>query len=152
MNYKMKYTLLIACGFAIVGAQAQTVVTPVVPVDVSTVEETTIAFEQTSHDFGNVIEGELATYEFKFKNNGKDSLKLTYVKASCGCTTPTWTQEAIAPGAEGLVTAQYNSRGRPGSFNKTITVRSTGGDANLGIRGVVVAEPEKPKSPIIIGQ
>ena len=45
------------------------------------------------------------------------------MKASCGCTTPRWTQDEIAPGGAGEVQAAYSTRGRPGPFHKTITVQ-----------------------------
>jgi len=109
-----------------------------------------ISFETTTHSFGNVIEGQIATYEFVFKNTGTDPLTLTNVQASCGCTTPKWPREAIAPGQSASVIAEYNSNGRPGTFTKNINVKSNGGEVNLTISGNVVKEPEKPLSPIII--
>lgn len=110
-----------------------------------------IVFTETSHNFGNVIEGEIARYEFKFTNTGTEPLVLQNVQASCGCTTPKWPREPIAPGASAVITAEYNSNGRPGTFNKQITVTSNGGpDVILHINGIVVPEPSKPKSPVII--
>ncbi len=113
-------------------------------------ETSTIKFEEVSHNFGNVIEGEIAKYDFKFTNTGTEPLVLTNVQASCGCTTPKWPREPIAAGATAIITAEYNSNGRPGSFTKNIFVKSNGGDVTLTISGMVVKEPEKPKSPIII--
>lgn len=109
-----------------------------------------IKFEEISHNFGNVIEGEIAKYDFKFTNTGTEPLVLSNVQASCGCTTPKWPREPIAPGQSAVITAEYNSNGRPGSFTKNIFVKSNGGDVTLTISGLVIKEPEKPKSPIII--
>ena len=83
-----------------------------------------IAFTDLKHEFGTVKEGDLASYEFVFKNTGKAPLILTSVSASCGCTTPEWPREPIAPGKTGKVKAIYNSKGRPGAFTKQITVVS----------------------------
>ncbi len=147
-----KFALIIPVFFAMGFLSAQTDIdAPAVPVQEAP-KTPAISFSTTSHDFGNVIEGEMATYTFEFTNTGTDTIRLTNVRASCGCTTPQWDKQAIAPGAKGTVVAQYNSRGRVGSFNKNISVYSTGGDVVLYIKGVVLAEPEKPKSPIIIGQ
>jgi hypothetical protein len=77
-------------------------------------------------------------------------LILSNVSASCGCTTPKWPREAIAPGKSAVITAEYNSQGRPGTFTKSIFVKSNGGDVTLTISGNVVKEPEQPRSPIII--
>jgi hypothetical protein len=109
-----------------------------------------ISFGSLSHNFGNIIEGQIATYEFQFKNNGTEPLKLTQVKASCGCTTPKYPTTEIMPGESANIRAEYNSAGRPGTFNKNIFVTSNAGDVTLTILGNVVKEPEKPISPIII--
>ncbi len=109
-----------------------------------------IKFETTSHSFGNIIEGQMATHEFVFTNTGTDPLLLTNVRASCGCTTPSWPREAIEPGKSATIRAEYNSNGRPGTFTKNIFVTSNGGESTLTISGNVVKEPEKPVSPIII--
>ncbi|MFT6814334.1 MAG: hypothetical protein ACJAZ3_000220 [Sphingobacteriales bacterium] len=81
-------------------------------------------FEKEVHDFGTVIEGDKAKYEFKFTNTGTEPLVLTAVNASCGCTTPEWTKEPVAAGATGIITVIYNSKNRPGPFNKSITIMS----------------------------
>ena len=108
-----------------------------------------IKFEIISHNFGSVIEGQVARYDFKFTNTGTDPLTLSNVQASCGCTSPKWPRESIAPGASSVVTAEYNSAGREGNFTKNIFVYSNGGDVTLTITGIVVKEAEKPKSVII---
>jgi hypothetical protein len=109
-----------------------------------------IKFENLSHSFGNVIEGQIATHEFVFTNTGTEPLTLTNVRASCGCTTPKWPRETIEPGKTAVIRAEYNSAGRPGTFSKNIFVTSNAGEATLTISGNVVKEPEKPLSPIII--
>ena len=77
-----------------------------------------------THDFGNIDEGSIAEYEFEFTNTGDQPIEITRVQASCGCTTPKWTNKPIFPGDKGTVKASYNSEGRPGVFNKSITVHS----------------------------
>ena len=99
-----------------------------------------IQFEQTDYDFGQVAEGTQATHEFKFKNTGSAPLTILNVQASCGCTTPFWTKEPVKPGGEGVITASYNSKGRPGSFNKSITITSNASEPSkrVSIKGTVV--------------
>lgn len=98
-----------------------------------------ISFNTTNHDFNQVAEGTVATYEFKFKNEGNAPLVISKVQASCGCTTPFWTKEPVKPGEEGVITASYNSKGRPGTFNKSITITSnaTSPTTRLYIKGTV---------------
>lgn len=82
-------------------------------------------FMEESFDFGSdIIDGEKKTHTFEFTNTGNSPLIIEKVKASCGCTTPNWPKTPIAPGATGEITATYNSKGRPGKFNKAIRVTS----------------------------
>lgn len=104
-------------------------------------QEAEITFDKDSHDFGTIAE-ELGkvSYDFTFTNTGKAPLFLTRVSASCGCTTPNWTKEPIAPGEKGKITVTYSTTGRPGSFNKSITVISNAQNSTnkvLRISGVV---------------
>ncbi len=85
-------------------------------------QSSTANFSIKEHDFGEINEGVQAEYQFLFKNTGNKPIKLNSVHASCGCTTPEWSSEPVAPGKTGFVKAIYNSTGRPGGFTKTITV------------------------------
>ncbi len=101
-----------------------------------------LAFKTDMHNFGNLGEGDPAVYVFEFKNTGKEPLIIQRVQASCGCTTPDWTKEPIAPGKMGMVKASYGTQGRPGNFDKTLTVFSNAGTKVLNIKGVVDKAPE----------
>ena len=106
-------------------------------------------FEKESHNFGNITEGTQAHYEFKFINNGTKPLVITNVASSCDCATPTWSNAPVAPGQTGVITVLYDSKGRPGSFNKTLTVTSNseGTTKILTIVGTVTAKPaETPRN------
>jgi len=106
-------------------------------------------FKAESHDFGKIKEGVQATHEFEFTNTGKGPLIISNVAASCGCTTPDWTREPIAPGKTGKIKAVYNSQGRPGQFTKQVTVTSNAEEATkvLTISGLVEkVEPGVPET------
>jgi hypothetical protein len=123
---------------------------PAVTTPTSDVPE--FVFEAESHDFGTIAEGTQAMFEFKFTNIGKEPLVISNVQASCGCTTPKWTSEPIAPGKTGMITASYNSSGRPGPFTKSITVTSNAksNPKVLTINGVVEAKPAEQPSPVVV--
>ena len=100
-----------------------------------------IKFQETIYDFGNIKEdGGKVTHEFEFKNEGKEPIKITDARAQCGCTTPEYPKDDIAPGESGVVKVTYNPLGRPGGFTKVVTIRCTGnpGKVNLKIRGTVL--------------
>ena len=138
-------TLLMAIGF-VAFTQAQ---------DTKTVETdgsngAKIKFEKVEHNFGKIVEGTQDTVTFTFTNTGTEPLVLNSVRASCGCTTPKWTKDPVAPGATGQITAIYNSQGRPGNFTKTITVKYNGveGTEFLTIRGTVESAPKEVAPPV----
>ena len=109
-----------------------------------------IAFSEETHDFKEVPEGPQVSHNFKFRNEGKEPLILSNVKASCGCTVPTWPKEPILPGKEGTITATYNTQGRPGPFTKTITVTSNASESNkiLYIKGEALKPEEEKTVPL----
>ena len=93
-----------------------------------------------THDFGDIKESDgSVSHIFTVLNNGELPLVISRVIASCGCTTPEWTKEPIAPGKTGDVKVTYDTAGRPGSFTKTISVYSNGKTGNyvLTIKGDV---------------
>jgi hypothetical protein len=103
-------------------------------------------FKEESYYFGDIPEGPPVTHEFKFTNTGKEPLILSNVRASCGCTTPSWPKEPILPGKEGSILVTYSTQGRPGTFSKMITITSNADNPNkvIDIKGdVVKADPEK---------
>lgn len=103
-------------------------------------QKAVISAEQTSYDFGTIKEADgKVSHTFQIKNDGNMPLVITRVIASCGCTTPEWTKEPIAPGKTGDIKVTYDPSGRPGPFTKTISVYSNGktGSFILTIRGEV---------------
>jgi len=92
------------------------------------------------HDFGDIKEtGGTVFHNFTVLNNGELPLVISRVVASCGCTTPEWTKEPIAPGKTGDIKVSYDPNGRPGAFTKTVAVYSNGKTGNyvLTIKGDV---------------
>jgi hypothetical protein len=105
-----------------------------------------ILFPEDSYTFGELPEGPQATHEFKFTNTGKEPLILSNVKASCGCTTPSWPKEAILPGKESAIMVTYNTQGRVGPFTKSITITSNASTPSkiIYIKGTVIkSDPQK---------
>ena len=79
-------------------------------------------FEEETHDFGRITQGEKVSYAFKFTNTGKSNLIISSAAGSCGCTVPEWPKEPIAPGKEGKINVIFSSEGKSGMQEKTITV------------------------------
>ena len=84
-----------------------------------------LKFDERNYKFGSVKEEDgPVTHEFQFTNTSNDTIVVKGVKASCGCTTPGWSKDAVLPGEKGFVQARYNPRNRPGRFKKSLTVNT----------------------------
>ncbi len=115
-----------------------------------------LVFREETHDFGVVDEaGGSVSHKFVFTNSGNRPVRIVKVQASCGCTTPDWTKEPVAPGKEGFIEAAYNPKGRPGYFNRSLTVTTDLGPEpiTLHIKGRVMndAEPSNLDYPVAKG-
>lgn len=99
-----------------------------------------ITFEENMHDFGKLVDGEVVTYKFKFKNTGDSPLLISDASASCGCTVPSYPRQPIASGEEGSIDVQFNSSGKVGTFDKSVTIvaNTIPNQTILAIKGVVV--------------
>lgn len=100
-----------------------------------------IAWLDTLHDFGPFREDEgLRSCEFRFVNIGDEPLVIVSARASCGCTTPQFPREAIAPGDTSAVTVTYDPTGRPGHFSKRVTIETNAATrtSKLLIEGTVI--------------
>lgn len=84
-----------------------------------------VALKETEYDFGKIPQGKPVTHVFNFTNTGSVPLKLDNVQASCGCTTPEWSKDEVAPGATSRITVGYNAA-TDGPFTKFITVTYNG--------------------------
>ena len=100
-----------------------------------------LLLKETSHDFGKIPQSRPVTYVFEIVNTGTTPLILENVQASCGCTTPVWSKDAIAPGATSNITVGYNAYAE-GAFEKTITIQYNQSQTKmLVIKGNVYKAP-----------
>jgi Protein of unknown function (DUF1573) len=133
-----KLAIVISLFTTVLAARAQAVnnggtATPPLP-DVLVVKE-------NSHNFGKIPQGRPAVTVFEIVNTGNEALKLDNVQASCGCTTPVWSRDAIEPGATAKIQVGYNAYAQ-GPFTKTVTViYHSNRTKTLTISGEVYAAP-----------
>ena len=79
---------------------------------------------ETSYNFGEIQQGESVTHDFILKNTGDADLIISAAKGSCGCTVPEWPKTPIAKGEEATIKVTFNSSGKSGKQNKTVTLVS----------------------------
>ncbi len=100
-----------------------------------------IQLKESGYSFGKIPQGRPVIHVFEIINTGKEPLLLENVQASCGCTTPEWSREPIAPGATSPIKVGYNAYAE-GQFNKTVTIFYNNGQTKaLIISGEVYKLP-----------
>lgn len=131
-GFMRKFIFLLTTLFSSFLATAQTAT---LPGDVLQLKETT-------HDFGKIPQGKPVYHFFEITNTGNTALKLDDVHATCGCTTPEWNRDPIAPGATVKIKVGYNAAAE-GTFEKPITITyNTNQQKQLTIKGTVWKAPE----------
>lgn len=100
-----------------------------------------LSLTETEYDFGKIPQGKPVTHVFEFKNAGTIPFSLDNVQASCGCTTPEWNKDVIAPGATAKITVGYNAQNE-GTFAKPVTLTYNGNQSQqIIIKGDVWKTP-----------
>ncbi|MEO6930611.1 MAG: DUF1573 domain-containing protein, partial [Chitinophagaceae bacterium] len=103
-----------------------------------------LVLRETAHDFGKIQQGRPTTHAFLVENKARDTLQIQNVQASCGCTTPVWSREPVAPGRSSEINVGYNASAE-GPFEKTVTIFYNGGQIKtLTIKGSVYKMPTTP--------
>jgi hypothetical protein len=100
-------------------------------------------FEKMEYNYGSIKQGDKVDYEFVFTNVGKEPLIISSASGSCGCTVPEWPKEPIRKGEKGKIKVTFNSAGKQGMQDKTVTINSNAATnpVVLHIKGNVEVPP-----------
>jgi len=100
---------------------------------------TEVKWQETTHNFGDIKKGVPVTHDFTFVNTTSETIVISNVKASCGCTATNYTKTPIKPGETGFVSAKFNAAAA-GAFSKTVRVNFNEGEkpVTLVIKGKVL--------------
>lgn len=100
---------------------------------------------ESSHNFGAFEEEDgPQTHSFRYVNCGSEPVAIVSAHASCGCTVPQYSRNAVAPGDTAAITVTYDPTARPGKFQKSVTVQfsDAGPKHKLYVSGTVIGDPE----------
>lgn len=147
----MKKSLLVAaCSIVFAfsaNAQTDKVAAPAPAVAPASTAEMT--FEAEEFNFNTVKQGESVQRDFTFTNTGKEDLIITNAQGSCGCTVPQWPKEPIKKGGKGVIKVTFNSAGKMGLQDKTVTITSNAKNSPrvLHLKGTVEAPAPVQAAP-----
>ena len=120
---------------------------------------TTVKWLDSAVNFGTIKMGEKILIKFRCLNTGNKPLIIVNARPGCGCTVANYTKEPIAPGAEGLITAEFDSNkahgGTVSKYIMVITNTKNNSENNLMFSGEVsggesndkIAVPHEPNIP-----
>jgi hypothetical protein len=138
---KKIFSLFCAFSFALLANAQTNDATKVAATELTTTPPEVVSLKETEYDFGKIPQGKPVTHIFAFTNTGSTPLKLDNVQASCGCTTPEWSKDEVAPGATAKITVGYNAAA-DGPFTKYITITYNGTqNKQVTIKGEVWKTP-----------
>jgi hypothetical protein len=83
-----------------------------------------IALESPVWEFDTILQGEIVSYDYLFKNVGQGELLISDVHTSCGCTITEYEKKAIKPGMESKLSIKFDSKDKYGKQDKSITIYS----------------------------
>ncbi|MCL2742459.1 MAG: DUF1573 domain-containing protein [Planctomycetaceae bacterium] len=69
-------------------------------------------FPIKQHDFGRVVLGTDAVFDFPIKNDFQEDIRILNVNSSCGCTSVSIPQRIVKSGKNGAIVAQLNTTGQ----------------------------------------
>jgi len=98
--------------------------------------------QSTEYDFGNIEQGKMVEFNFMITNTGGDILKITDVRASCGCTAAKPDKSELKPGESTAIKVAFNSSGRLGAQQKyvyVVTSDPSNKEIRLKISGNILA-------------
>jgi hypothetical protein len=87
--------------------------------------QTSIKFDQTSHNFGKIKKGVHKSVIFNYANLGNKPAVIEFASAECGCTQPEYNQNPVLKGQKGSIKVTYTAPNE-GQFKKRVTVKYAG--------------------------
>ena len=111
---------------------------------------TTVAFAETTHEFGTIAEGDVVEHTFTFTNTGDTPLIIQDAQTTCGCTVPKKPEAPVPPGETGEIQVRFDSQGKAGVQNKavTITANTEPTTTRLFIKANVTPKSEPIAGPV----
>ena len=108
-----------------------------------------ISVLHSEYSFGDINQGDKVSHNFTITNSGGDLLKITDVRASCGCTAAKPEKNELKPGESTQIKVEFNSQGRKGNQVKYVYIKTNdkeNPEVKLKISGNVVRKGDEQSS------
>lgn len=86
--------------------------------------EPKVSVQQNEYDFGDIKQNDIVDHSFVITNTGGDVLKISDVRASCGCTAAQPDKTELKPGESTKLKVTFNSKGRKGPQVKSVNFKT----------------------------
>lgn len=98
--------------------------------------------ENTSYDFGTVVEGEKVDHLFTISNSSKTPLYILEARTSCGCTVTEYEKGAIHEGQFSEIRVTFDTSDKNGHQEKNVRILTNGTphEIILKIRGEIISK------------
>jgi hypothetical protein len=83
-----------------------------------------ISFPGSPWDFGEMLQQQKASHQFELRNEGGDTLFISRIKPSCGCTSAPLTRDVVGPGESIWIDITFDSKKFSGQVAKRVLVFS----------------------------
>jgi hypothetical protein len=100
-----------------------------------------------TYNFGSVKQGTIVKIEYFFENSGTDTLHISDIEVTCGCTVADFPHYPIKPGDSGIILITFNTKEKYDRQNRTVNVISNAANSptKLRFKGVVLENNFKKK-------
>lgn len=115
-------SMLPAAAALTFSARAQEASENAVKIEVDPASKARIEFLEKYWNFGSIPESTTVSHDFPFRNNGTDTLVITRVKPTCGCTVAPLSADHVAPGDTAVMSISLNTRRLHGKVRKFVNV------------------------------
>jgi len=136
---KIEDTVIKKAIIETIDSSEQDSLAPIQKVEKPSLTPAKLKFENYTFNFDTLIAGETVKHNFKFSNVGERPLEIKRVIGSCGCASGGWPFTLISKGEKGTINAFFNSTGKKGPQEQTLTVYSNAdpSEITLYIKGYV---------------
>lgn len=91
---------------------------------VKTVAQPKVIVDQVNYNFGDIVQDSVVQKTFTITNGGNDTLKITNIKTSCGCTAAVLGNKEIPASKSTQIKVTFNSSGKLDKQIKNITLNT----------------------------